>query len=277
MMMRQKFQWLVAALALTVIAGGCEGKGGKTDYLKKAREAAAAQQFQLAKSYLDSIKVQDPKNFDGIREGRKLLREVEFAEQKRTRDWCDSVLKIRQAEFPNLQKDFTFQQNKEYESTGWYVHIRQLQSRNHNRCYLQARVDEKGKFLLTSYYCGGKIGHTRVRLYAPDGSFAETLDVPADGALNYSFSDGELRYETVRFDEQHLNGLLEFLRLHPDDKIKVELLGPKRKYGYALDPTDRIAITGAEALGVLLSDITRLLDEIRLAQAKMNYLVSHDL
>ncbi len=263
-----------AGISMMTITLGCKGRQAKTDYMELARKAASCNQFQLAKAYIDSVRVQEPDNYSLIRESRVLLHDIEFAEQQRTRDYCDSLLKVRQAEFPLRQKDFIFQQNKDYGNIGYYVNIRQQTTKNANRTYLQARVEEDGKLLVTSYYCGGaSLSHTRLRIYSKDGSFVETLDVPKDGFANYAFSDEDANYEMVRFNEKRLNGLLDFIKIHADEALKVELEGTRNKT-YTLENQDKQAILGAAELSVVLSDINRLLNEIRLAQAKMNYLAS---
>ena len=66
------------------------------DYLNHARDLIQSQQYQLAKMYIDSIQILFPKEFSKIREGMTIMRQVSFAEQKRTLAFCDSMLKVRQ-------------------------------------------------------------------------------------------------------------------------------------------------------------------------------------
>ncbi|HEY5500286.1 MAG TPA: hypothetical protein VIK20_07890, partial [Bacteroidales bacterium] len=54
------------------------------DYLNKARELTKEQQFQLAKLYVDSVRLKYPKDYVKIREGLSVIREINFAEQKRS-------------------------------------------------------------------------------------------------------------------------------------------------------------------------------------------------
>ena len=246
-------------------------------YIQKARAAIELRQYQTAKNYIDSIRIVFPKDYDKIREGLQVMREIEFAEQKRTREYCDSLLNVRQSQFPEKQKNFSFQRNKAYESVGYYVNNHQLHKNNYNRTFLQTKVDEKGRLIVTSYYSGPrKINHTRLRIYSSDGLFVETQDVPRDGALNYAFKDGDINYEIVRFNEKKLNGLINFILLNNGGTLKVELIGDVNRT-YNMRKEDKDALKAACELAAVLSDITRLLEEIRLAQAKMDYIRSKQL
>jgi hypothetical protein len=242
------------------------------DYLNKARELIQSQQYQLAKEYVDSVKIRFPKEFSKIKEGISVMRDINFAEQKRTLAFCDSMLKVRQTQLPGAQKAFTFEKNEEYESIGHYVYKTQEQDDNLGRTFLQTKVDEKGRLVLTSYYSGNHtLRHTGLRISASDGSYVESLMVPQDGALNYSFNDEGIRYEIVRFNEKAENGIINFVLQHENETINVSLTGGSPK-AYHLSANDKKAMQAASNLSVILSDITRLLDEIRLAQAKMEYI-----
>ena len=139
----------IGVCAVLLLFSSCQKKR-QLDYLQMARDAAQSEHFQLAKAYIDSIRIVTPKDYNAIREGMHLMRQVEFAEQKRTREYCDSLLTIRQAEFPEKQKEFTYTQNPALGNTGYYINIRQIHSKNHNRTYLQTKVDDKGHIVMTS-------------------------------------------------------------------------------------------------------------------------------
>jgi len=243
------------------------------DYLNEARELIQSEQYQLAKIYIDSVKILFPKEFSKIREGMSVMREVSFAEQKRTLAFCDSMLMVRQNELPAASKSFIFQKDAEYETVGHYVYKTQLNENNYGRTYLQTKVDEKGRLVLTSYYCGSRmLNHTRLKVSGNNQIYAETLEVPWDGALNYSFKDGNLQYEIVRFNNKSENGVVNFVLMHMNEPVSVILIG-KKSISYKLNIQDKQALKAATDLSVILTDITRLLSEIRLAQAKLEYLL----
>lgn len=242
------------------------------DYLIRAKELIQKQQYQLAKLYVDSVRIKFPKEYAKIREGLNVMREINYAEQNRTLAFCDSMLEVRQNELPAAKSNFTFEKNMDYETIGHYVYKPQVQENNLGRTFLQTKVDEKGNLVLTSYYCGNrKLNHDRLLVSAPDGTYAETLPVPYDGALNYRYNDGDTRYENVCFNRKKENGVINFVLLHEQQSVTVTLNGGSPKT-YTLAKSDKQAMKAASNLSVILSDITKLLDEMHLAQAKLDYI-----
>lgn len=242
------------------------------DYLNHARELIQKQQFQLAKLYVDSVRICFPKEFNKIREGIRVMREIHFAEQSKTLAFCDSMLRVRQTQLPDIQKNFKFEKNEDYETIGHYVHRSQLSTNLINSTYLQSKVDERGNLFVTSYYCGSKpIKHQAVSVSAKDGTYAASKPVPADGALNYTFTNDGLYHEIVRFDRNAENGIVGFILHHKENNMQVKLSGQKM-HVYKINVRDIKAMQDAYDLSAVLSDITRLLDEIRMAQAKLEYI-----
>jgi hypothetical protein len=263
-------------LSITGLFVSCSSeKGAQPDeYINKAKELLKVEQFQKAKIYLDSIQLKFPKNFAKIREGISVMREINFAEQKRTLSFCDSMLKIRQDELPEAQKSFSFIKDTEYETVGNYVHKSQIHENNYSRTYLQTKVDEKGNLILTSFYCGSRaINHDGIRVTTKDGSYVESLKVHRDGALNYAFQDNGTHYESVHFNRKAENGIINFILMHANDPVTVALQGGALK-SYRLTQNEKAVMKSASELSVILSDITQLLNEIHLAQAKLDYLYS---
>ncbi len=266
-----QFLMLVSVVCFCV---ACKQKD-KSEYLiSQARLAADNKQFQKAQLLLDSIRILYPDDYQKIKKGKLVSYEIELAEQKRNRNYCDSVLKARQASFPEKQKKFSFQQNTAIESIGYYIHNNHIfHGNNTQRCYLQFKTDNYGKYYLTSYYCNTyPIEHSSIRLLAPDGSFCESRVVPVDGALNYHFKDETMYYEMVRFNQQKLNQIMEFIHLHRNEELKVVLVGKNKDYTYTLRKQDLQIIMDGVELSFILSDINRLLEECRLSQAKIQYL-----
>lgn len=245
---------------------------GPDDYLNKARELIQAEEYQSAKLYIDSVRILFPKEYDKIREGMAIMRDVDFSEQQRTLAYCDSLLKVRQNELPAASKQFVFQKDPQYESIGHYIPKTQLTENNYGRTFLQTKVDERGRLVLTSYYAGAKaINHIQIRASIKGGLFSESISVPQDGALNYTFKDGGRQYEIVRFTDKTENGLINFILMHQDAPVTIELVG-NQKRSYLLTNQDKQALKSTTNLSAILTDINRLLSEIRLAQAKLDYL-----
>lgn len=261
-------------LSFTGLLFSCVSKNDvqPDDYLNKARDYMQTQQFQRAKIYVDSIRIRFPKDYEKIREGLMVMREIHFAEQKRTLIFCDSMLKVRQNELPNAQKDFIFEKDAEYESIGHYVYKTQTRNNSLGRTFLQTKVDENGNLILTSYYTGTeRINHSALRARIKDKLYVESLVVPKDGALNYEFDDGGTHYEIVRFNRKAENGIVDFVLSHNNESVNITLIGNKEK-SYILSADDKAAMQEAAKLSVILNDINRLLNEIRMSQAKMEYI-----
>ncbi|MEA4841053.1 MAG: hypothetical protein VB110_08635 [Bacteroidales bacterium] len=261
-------------ISLTGVLFSCASKNDvqPDNYLNRARELLQTQQFQKAKLCIDSVRIKFPKNFDKIREGLDVMREINFAEQKRNVAFCDSMLKIRQDELSAAQKDFVFEKNAEYESIGHYVYKTQRSENNMGKTFLQTKVDEKGNLILTSYYSGSRaLNHTSLRVKSNDDAYAESLAVPRDGALNYSFKDSGTNYEIVRFNKKAENGIVNFILLHEDKPVTLTLIGGRPK-SYNVSANDKRAMKAASELSIILTDINRLLNEIRLSQAKLDYI-----
>lgn len=261
-------------LSLTSLLSSCASKNDvqADDYLNQARELIKSQQFQLAKLYVDSVRIKFPKEYVKIREGISVIREINFAEQKRTLAFCDSMLKVRQNELPEVQKLFVFEKDAEYESIGHYVYKSQAEERTIGKTFLQTKVDEKGNLILTSYYSGGRsLNHTSLKVTSNDDSYAESLVVPRDGALNYQFNDGSMHYEIVRFNQNSENGVVNFILSHENNPLLITLSGGSSN-AYRITTDERKAMKAASDLSIILTDINRLLNEIRLSQAKMNYI-----
>lgn len=271
MLGRVLFPYII--LGVTGLAASCSSKDVQADdYLNRARELINTQQYQLAKKYVDSVRIIFPKDYVKIREGIGVIREINFAEQKRTLAFCDSMLKIRQNELPEVQDAFAFEKNAEFESVGHYVYKSQAEDNTIGRTFLQTKVDEKGNLILTSYYSGNQaLSHTAVKATIGDGSYAESQVVPRDGALNYEFEDGATHYEIVRFNQAAENGVVNFILAHEKESVTIVLTGGKTK-SYKLTTEERKAMKSASDLSVILTDINRLLNEIRLSQAKMEYI-----
>jgi hypothetical protein len=261
-------------ICLTSLLLSCASKNDvqADDYLNRARELTKAQKYQLAKLYVDSVRIKYPKDYNKIREGLSVIREINFEEQKRTLTFCDSMLKIRQDELPEAQNSFIFEKNAEYETIGHYVYKAQTQDKTIGRTFLQTKVDENGNLILISYYSGFRaLSHTSLRVSSNDGTYAESLVVPRDGALNYEFNDNGTHYEIVCFNKKAENGVVNFILSHENGTVTVTLTGGRTKT-YKITTEEKDAMKAAFGLSTILTDINRLLNEIRLSQAKMEYI-----
>ncbi|MGL5920228.1 MAG: hypothetical protein ACRCZQ_06985, partial [Bacteroidales bacterium] len=123
----------------------CSGKReAAADRYDQASSYYDKGEFNLAKREIDSIKILYPKEFDVLRKSIRLMRKIEMKEQERNFQYCDSMLTELTAKSEQLKKEFVFQQDKEYDKIGRYVHKVLDLDRNINHNYLRAEVFENG-------------------------------------------------------------------------------------------------------------------------------------
>jgi hypothetical protein len=240
--------------------------------LDNARELYEAGEFFAAKSEIDSIRVQYPKEFKVLKETLNLMRMVEQKEAERTLAYCDSLMPIRIAEVETLRKDFVYEKDSVYEEIGTFIYKRQTIERNINRCYVRCGVNEQGEMYLASVYYGSKpINHTSLKLSTPDGVYAETASIPYDGGVNYRFKDEGMTTEVVTYKGDAGLDAINFIYNNEQKRIKVEYTGGKPYIIYMAD-ADKKALIATFNLGKVLSDINRMTTEMNKAQKRLEYL-----
>lgn len=229
-------------------------------------------EFNLAKREIDSIKSLYPKEFDVLRKSIRLMRKIEMKEQERNFQYCDSMLTELTAKSEQLKKEFVFQQDKEYDKIGRYVHKTLNLDRNINHNYLRAEVFENGTLQLISVYNGHRaLKHNMIRVSLKDGSFAETSAIPFDGGRNYRFKDGDMNHERVTFNLQNDGGVANFVSQFKDQQITLLFVG-EQKEATQLMPVQKNAISTSLELSSTLQAMQSLVEEKRLAEAKLNLL-----
>lgn len=244
-----------------------------TVLLEEARSLYNNNEYLGAKHLLDSLKTTYPKQFPIQRERLALIKHIELAEQTRNLQYCDSLLQLRLPEVELLKKDFIFEQDTAYEATGKYIHKSQRIEYNIRHSYLRSSVNEQGEMLLSSVYYGERpIKHTALKVSLKGGEYAQTESIPYDGGNNYTFTDGGMITETVTYAKGKDNGVIAFISNHEGKElIRLTYLG-EREYITTLSEANRNAIEATLHLSIGLSDIEKLRKEIKIAEAKIEYL-----
>lgn len=219
--------------------------------LEYARRAFEANDFNLARTEIDSIKILYPKAVKARKEGIYLMQMLELEEQKRHVVYLDSVIADKQAAFEAIKEKFVLEKDTAYQDIGHYFWPTQTVEKNLHRSFLRFQVSERGVMTMTSVYCGTHhIHHIAVKVIAPDHTFAET---PAS----------EDSYETTNMGEKiekadYLMGkdgnVMGFINLNHHLNLRVEFIG-ERKYTTAMLPTDRQALKELYELSQILSTI----------------------
>ena len=257
----------LACLCCTLFScSNVEKKAGEK--LQAAREAFERGDYSEAKIQIDSIKILYPKAFETRREGIGLMQQVELKEQEKTLVYLDSMLQEKQKEVDAIKKNYTFEKEAEYQKIGNYLHPSQVVEKNLHRSFLRFQVNEQGIMSMPSIYCGaGNIHHTKVKVIAPDGSFAET----PSSKDSYETTDMNEKIEKADYKLGEDGNVIEFLNLNKDKNIRVEYIGD-RTYKTTMSPTDRQAAAGVYELAQILSAMEQIKKEQEEANLKIGFI-----
>ncbi|MDO5571692.1 MAG: hypothetical protein Q4F97_09565 [Bacteroidales bacterium] len=260
--------WVIALIFVS-----CSGnKENANKMLNQAQVFYEQGALSTAKTYIDSMRVTYPKEFSAIKKGLQLMRYIELKENERNLAYTDSMLIVKQAEAEELKKNFDFVKDSAYDEIGNYIYKRLGIEKNIQRCYIRVGVNEYGEIYLSSVYYGAKnINHTGIKAEANDGLSAQTEAIPYDGGRNYRFTDDGAQTEVVTYLKGKDNGVLNFISLYADQRIKITYTGEK-PYIMVLDNLSKEAITKSLELSTVLSDVTRLGQENKIAIGKIEFL-----
>lgn len=244
---------LLSIIALLMACGKSHDK--KAQYkLDAAQKAFEAGDFNQAKLEIDSIKILYPKAFQARRAGIALMQEVELKEQEVTLAYLDSIETLRTHQLDSIKGNYTFEKNEEYQEIGNYFWPTQTVERNIHRTFLRFQVNERGVFTMTSFFVNTyNINHNRIKITAPDGSFAET-PVSSD---TYQTTDLGKKIEQADFKYGEDGDLLNFIYLNADKTLRLDYLGDK-SFSTTLLAADKKALVGIYELAQILRDLEQI-------------------
>jgi hypothetical protein len=268
--MKTVFQITILFLLLIII-NSCDSRQSKENEadarLKQIEQLITNSEYNAAKIMIDSVHLLYPLLVEKRKIAAALEDTIVRRESARTLAYCDSILPLKISESEAIKSNFRFEKNTKYQQYGNFIYKTQQTESNSNRIYLKTFVDENSDFYLVSNYCGGKLEHTLVEVSIND-LFAKTDTISTSNAAYHSFSDGEIRYETVTFKNEEDNGVSGFIAQNQNMQIKVTLHG-RKNYTYNLSGSDKKAIVETYRLWVVLKDITQLEKEIKKAKNKI--------
>ncbi|MBO7234687.1 MAG: hypothetical protein J6V13_06840 [Paludibacteraceae bacterium] len=231
-------------------------------YLDQARRSVAESHYNQAKILLDSIHECYPREVAVRRMAKHLADTISVIENERTVFYCDSLIPLKYEEINNALKNFRREDDTAYIDEARYVHRLLRTENNALRCYLQAKVGEKGTIFLKSMYCGRPIEHHLVELHN------NAFSVKAKGDNVHAFKLDNTHCETLMFAQNEALSLLNFINEYAQERIEVMLVGASSSYSYVLMESERKAMAESYALSVLLSDYERLMQERRRADIR---------
>jgi len=266
-MMKKLIILFCGTLALTACGNGFEKKA--SEKLTAAKAACERGDYEEAKLQIDSIKMLYPKAFEARKAGQALMLDVETKVQQRTLVRLDSALQAKTEAFNAVKDKFILEKDTTYQQAGSYLLPAQTVERNLHRSYLRFQVSEQGVMSMTSVYCGtGHIHHSKVKVTAPDGSFAET---PASKD-SYETADMDEKIEKADYKLGEDGSVIEFLSLNRDKNIRVEYIGD-RTYQTVMSPADRQAAAGVYELAQILSAMEQIKKEQEAARLKIGFIL----
>ena len=121
---------------------------------------------------------------------------------------------------------------------------------------------------------GRRIHHSKIKVTIPDGSYAETLEVTADG-LNYTFTTLNKSYEIVRFFGSDENGVAEFIYTFQDRPITLTYMG-RSNASITLSKSSKTAISQSFEMSNVLYELEELRYEKGKTEALLRYLESRE-
>ena len=260
---------LFSAVFLTLLSCGDKSKKPR-DYLLQAEGDYLSGNYESAKSNIDSIKLLYPKSFKEIREGFDLLQDVRKAENKRNIIFIDSMIDANIIKLKELQRNFDFVRDENYQEFGNYIPKLTPVSQSLNSNNLRSGVSEKGVLFIESVLVGSKMNHNKIKVSTPDGSYAESLVVTSDG-LNYKFTTLQKSYEIVRFIGNDENGVAEFIYTFQNSPITLNYMGGKTT-SIALSKSAKTAIAQSFELSTVLYGVEDLKFEKGKTEALLRYL-----
>lgn len=255
---------IVLLLSIVAVLASCgKSHDKKAQYkLDAAQKAFTEGDFSQAKLEIDSIKILFPKAFQTRRAGIALMQEVELKEQEVTLAYLDSIENLRTLQLDSIKGKYTFEKNEEYQEIGNYFWPTQTVERNIHRTFLRFQVNERGVLTMTSFFVNTyNINHNRIKITAPDGSFAET---PASRD-SYQTTDLGKRIEQADFKYGEDGDLIDFIYLNADKTLRLDYLGDK-KFSTTLLAADKKALVGIYELAKILRD----LEQIRVNKEEAN-------
>lgn len=248
----------VAALSALIIscAENVEKLAGR--HLNNAKEAFSIGNYNVAKQEIDSIKILYPKAFEARKQGIKLMQQVEEAEQMRAIEYEDSMITVAQAAFDQIKAGYAFQKDEQYQDLGLYTIKSQDPTRNTDRTYIRAQVDELGRMTLISSYRGSSyIHHDWLKLSVGD----LYVDTPESND-RHEFKDLDVCYEWLSFINGNDGGAAAFISANKDANITYTLYrktGPDSSRpvyrNLKMTKDDRYAIAKLYELSLVLSTL----------------------
>ncbi len=261
--MRFTYQFFIFLTAVLIVACGPSDEEKARAKMNVAKMYLEKNDTATALLHLDSIAKLYPEAVYSANAAKNLINELNFDILNRRQNDLDSVnISIAELEKP-FEKEKT-----EFDRYTQYIHKRQTFQRAWDRSYIQVHLDERGDLYISSNYNGDKwLNHVALRVY-DQGDDAVTDTIPLGSVDNHHSDFIDSKWEKVAYRNGKDNGVIEFIANNADRRLKAVFLG-NRYYYIILETYDKQAVRDALALSKMLKRRTRLANEIKSLQNKL--------
>lgn len=240
--------------------------------LQNAEKYNEANEFGMARSQIDSIKILYPKELQVLKEGNLLMWKIELNEQTRSLVYLDSLLIIYKEQAELFKKNLTFEKDKEYQKYGIYIDKNQSVERMIGQSYLKFSVNEIGEMSVgATVYGKGKGKYNAIKAETANGEYIEPPIIPANDGNNYVFEDGGVTTQVLNFIRGKDNGFSDFLYTYKDVPLKIIYIGGNSPFSYSLSRTEKEAMIKVYDLSSALLNINDISGKINAAKAKIEF------
>jgi hypothetical protein len=244
--------------------------------LDKAISLYENAEYNSAKTAIDELADQYPKQIEVKKKSLFLKRQIDLKEQERNLFFCDSMILLRQTQIDSMKQYFVFEKDTVYDTHGKFIEKQHSQTSLYPGNSLRTGVNELGEIYLISVYSGnGNIKHNQLRVSSTSGEFMETEAIPFDGGANYFFKDDNTgkTHEFVTYQKGKDKGVIQFIYNHSNEKLTAKYQGGK-PYSYVIDKPFIKSLIKSVDFSVALSDIQNLIKEKEKAEKRIIYLQS---
>ncbi len=241
------------------------------ELINQAKHAFSLHDETQALTLIDSLHATYPTCVSQRRTADTLEWAIEKLQIERSLPYLDSILVIRQNEFPELKKQFRFEKDEKYQDIGDFTHSLLRTESNTNRCYLKPYTNENGDFLLMSYYVGGTKEHNTLTATIGENKASTLAANPED--INRYENLGSF-HETILFTPQTVNNIHQFIANNYQEKVKIilSLDGENNKYIYSIFENERKIFADTYQLATCINDIKTITEQQNTLNRKLSIL-----
>ena len=251
-----RFISILSVFLLVSCGPSPEEKAGEK--IEEAVQLRDSGELNVARMKLDTVIDQYGDLTEQVAEAKRLLNEINLTEQKRSQEYLDSMINVKEAELDPLLDNFIA--SDEYGSETIYIHRRQRPEVSYHRTFIRAHLDASGDFYISSRYHGTDwLRHNQIRVYNA-GESVKSEKISEDSFNNRRFEDGEDKFEIVRYKDGADNGIVDFIASNVEKPLKVEYIGEKHYY-IVMEQFDKEAIRDAYETSFVLQELEGLKEE----------------